>query len=65
MLNKVIVEDNIECVFPTVEISLRIIFLTLMVNRLYRYRLKDTNVDTKFSFNPSTFFVAVLAMICK
>ena len=31
MLNKVIVEDNIECVFPSVEISLRIIFLTLMV----------------------------------
>jgi len=30
ILNKVIVEDNIECAFPNVEISLRI-FLTLMV----------------------------------
>ena len=30
MLNKVIVEDNIECAFPNLEISLRI-FLTLMV----------------------------------
>jgi len=29
MLNKVIVEDYIECAFPNVEISLRI-FLTLM-----------------------------------
>ncbi len=30
MLNKVIVEDNIECAFPNLKISLRI-FLTLMV----------------------------------
>ena len=40
MLNTVIVEDNIECVFPNVEISL-CIFLTLMV----------TNCTTECSFS--------------
>ena len=40
MLNKAIVEDNIECVFPNLEISLRI-FLTLMV----------TNCTTERSFS--------------
>jgi hypothetical protein len=40
MQNKVIVEDNIECAFPSVEISLRI-FLTLMV----------TNCKTERSFS--------------
>ena len=40
MLNKVIVEDNIDCVFPKVEISLRI-FVTLMV----------TNCTTERSFS--------------
>jgi hypothetical protein len=39
-VNKVIVEDNIECVFPNVDISLRI-FLTLMV----------TNCTTERSFS--------------
>jgi len=40
MLNKVIVEDNIKCAFPNVEITLRI-FLTLMV----------TNCTTERSFS--------------
>ena len=40
MLNKVIVEDNIECAFPNIEIILRI-FLTLMV----------TNCKTECSFS--------------
>ena len=40
MLNKVIVEDNIECAFPNVEISLPL-FLTLMV----------TNSTTERSFS--------------
>jgi hypothetical protein len=40
MLNKVIVEDNIECAFPNIEIILRI-FLTLLV----------TNCKTKCSFS--------------
>jgi len=42
MLNKVIVEDNIECAFPNVEISSCLhIFLTLMV----------TNCTTERSFS--------------
>ena len=41
MLNKVIVEDNIECAFPNLKISLRI-FLTLMV----------TNCTTERPFSP-------------
>jgi hypothetical protein len=40
MVNKVIVEDNTECAFPNIEISLRI-FLTLMV----------TNCKTERSFS--------------
>ena len=32
MVNKIFVEDNIECAFPNVDISLRI-FLTLMVTK--------------------------------
>ena len=40
MANKVFVEDNIECAFPNVDISLRI-FLTLMV----------TNCTTEYSFS--------------
>ena len=40
MQNKVIVEDNIECAFPNIEISLRI-FLTLMI----------TNCTTERSFS--------------
>jgi hypothetical protein len=40
MVNKLIVEDNIECAFPNVKISLRI-FFTLMV----------TNCTTECSFS--------------
>ena len=38
ILNKVIIEDNIECALPNVEISLRI-FLTRMVTHLTNYTL--------------------------
>jgi hypothetical protein len=57
MLNKVIVEDNIECDFPNVEISscLRI-FLTLMVtncttersfSQMKRMKKNQNNEDTR------------------
>jgi hypothetical protein len=40
-------------------------FFSWKQDRLYWHPLKDANVDAKFSFNPFTFFVAILAMICK
>jgi hypothetical protein len=56
MLNKVIVEDNIECAFPNVEISLRLFLehsdctpcfrADNSVNRLFTY-----NLDNRYNAN--------------
>jgi len=46
MLNKVIVEDNIECAFPNVEISLSI-FLTLILSKEAYKKSKQNNDETR------------------
>jgi hypothetical protein len=46
LLNKVIVEDNIECAFPNVEISWSI-FLTLILSNEAHKKSKQNNDETR------------------